>query len=115
MLFEIDVTDEGNSPYAVNRVFDLLAEPNPVNRVYTADPLNRDGWRLVTGWSSDGPCPASAVLAEDSGDGVILLIYGGDQGIRLQPEGSPEEWSLDVSTQWGEPCLMLDKNTPVSA
>lgn len=113
MLMEIDVVDEGNSPFAVNRVFDLISEPNPVQQVYTANPLFQDLWCQVTGWSAEGPCPAHAVLAEDSGDGVILLIYGGDQGIRLKQADSPGEWSLQDANQWGEPCLMLDRNTPV--
>jgi hypothetical protein len=51
-------------------------------------------------------------LSEDSGEGVILLVYGGDDGIRLKPAGSSEEWDLASQNQWGEPCLMLDKDAP---
>ena len=61
-----------------------------------------------------GPCPAMAALSEDSGDGVILLVYGGDDGIRLRPSGSDAEWDVSDGDQWGEPCLMLDRETPVA-
>ena len=111
MLYEVEVNDGGNSPMALDRVFDLLEDPKPVSRVVTADPSGEDGWRQVTGWDDNGPCPARAALAEDSGDGVILLVFGGSEGIRLKPDGDDSPWDLTNSNQWGEPCLMLDKNT----
>ena len=43
---------------------------------------------------------------------MVLLVYGGDQGIRLKVAESGEEWDLASDNQWGEPCLMLDKDTP---
>jgi hypothetical protein len=113
MLLEIDVTDGENSPMALNRVFDLLSDPRPIQRVYATDPTGKDLWCEVTGWSEGGRCPALAALAEDSGDGVILLVYGGDAGIRLKPTDCQEEWDLASSNQWGEPCLMLDRSTPL--
>ena len=114
MLMEVDVVAEGNSPMDLNRIFDLISEPREVRQVYTADPLGQDGWFDVTGWQAGDPCPARAALAEDSGDGVILLIYGGADGIRLRPAGSAEPWDLTNSSQWGEPCLMLAKEAEVS-
>ena len=113
MLLEIDVAAGSNSPMDLNRMFDLLAEPRTIRRVFTADPMGRDIWCEVTGWGEDGLYPALAAPSEDSGDGVVLLVYGGDNGIRLRPEGSPGDWDLTDSDQWGEPCLMLDKDTPV--
>jgi hypothetical protein len=113
MFLEIDVSDGKNSPMALNRVFDLLSEPRIIRRVYATDPAGRDLWCEVTGWNEGGRCPALAALSEDSGDGVILLVYGGDAGIRLKPAGCPEEWDLASPNQWGEPCLMLDRNTPL--
>ncbi len=62
----------------------------------------------VTGWSTDGPCPAYAVPVADSGEGVVTLIFGGDEGIRLKPVDSGETWDLESPNQWGEPCLLLD-------
>src|SRR5688572_7400092 len=53
----------------------------------------------VTGWSADGPCPATAVTVEDSGGGTAVLVWGGDRGLRLVPtEGGPTV---------GEPYLLL--------
>ena len=112
MLFEVEVYGGENSPMDLNRVFDLLSEPSTITQVITADPTGSDRWCSVTGWGDAGPCPAQAALAEDSGEGVVLLIYGGDQGIRLKPAESDEEWDLGSSSQWGEPCLMLSKDTP---
>ena len=115
MLFEVEVIAGGNSPMDLNRVFDLLEEPRTIRRLFTADPDGADAWCLVTGWSESGPGPAWAALAEDSGDGVILLVYGGDDGIRLKLDGDAAEWDAASPGQWGEPCLMLDKDTPVEA
>ena len=111
MLFEVEVNDGGNSPMALNRVFDLLEEPRPVSRLFTADLDGEDAWCQVTGWDETGSCPAWAALAEDSGDGVILLVYGGNEGIRLKADGDGGAWGLENAGQWGEPCLMLDKDT----
>ena len=113
MLYEVEVTAAANSPMPLHRVFDLLEAPRAIRRVFTADPAGGDGWQQVAGWNDGaGPGPAWAALAEDSGDGVILLVYGGDDGIRLKPDGDTAAWSLDAPGQWGEPCLMLDKDTP---
>lgn len=114
MLYEVEVISQGNSPMDLNRVFDLLTKPVPITRVFTADPSNQDVWCQVTGWSGEGPSSAYSVLAEDSGEGVILLIYGGDDGIRLKRDDDPAKWDLANGEQWGEPCLMLGKDTPVS-
>ena len=111
MLFEIEVSSELNSPFEFNRVFDLLSDPSPVKQVYTSNLSGQDTWCDVIGWDESGPCQAFAVLSEDSGDGVILLLYGGQEGIRLKPSDSTEDWDLSSTNQWGEPCLRLDKNT----
>ena len=54
-----------------------------------------------------------SALAEDSGEGVVLLVYGGDEGLRLQPAESSDDWDLSNPAQWGEACLMLAEETPV--
>lgn len=112
MLYEVEVLADGNSPLELNRVFDLLEDPRPVTRVFAADIMGQDLWCDVTGWSESGPCPAYAAKAEDSGDGVILLVYGGNEGIRLKPSGREAEWALENREQWGEPCLMLAADAP---
>ena len=112
MLFEMDVAEGDNSPLPVNRFFDLLEQPRPVNRVFATNPVGEDLWCRVTGWDSGGPCQAMAALSEDSGEGVVLLIYGGGEGIRLQALETGEDWDLSSPNQWGEACLMLGKDTP---
>ena len=107
MLFDLQVEAGGNSPMELHRVFDLVGEVKPIRRVYTADFLGQDRWCDVTGWGESGPCKAYAVLSDDSGDGVVLLIYGGDHGIRLKTHDCVEEWDLASPNQWGEACLLL--------
>ncbi len=113
MLVEVEVTGGENSPLDLHRMFDLLSDPIQVVRVFSTNPMGEDLWCQVTGWSSQGACTAMSALAEDSGEGVVLLIYGGDEGLRLQPAGSGDDWDLANNAQWGEACLMLAKGTPV--
>jgi hypothetical protein len=112
MLLEVEVTAGANSPLDVHRMFDLLSDPSEVHRVLATDSMGQDVWCQVTGWGTGGPCSAMTALSEDSGEGVVLLVYGGDEGIRLKPADSAEDWDLASSAQWGEACLMLGKDTP---
>ncbi len=112
MLFEVEVSADENSPMDLHRMFDLISEPRRITRLFTADATGSDRWCDVTGWDGSGPCSAHAVLSEDSGDGVVLLVYGGEHGIRLKTTDCLEDWSLDSKNQWGEPCLMLEKDAP---
>lgn len=111
MLIEVEVVAGENSPLDLHRMFDLLEDPRPVYRVVAPDPFGEDAWCEVTGWEAGGPCQALAALAEDSGEGVVLLVYGGDEGVRLMRVGTPGEWDIADSEQWGEACLMLGRDT----
>ena len=113
MLVEVEVVSGENSPLDLHRMFDLLTDPIEVMRVFATNPMGEDLWCQVTGWSSEGECVAMSALAEDSGEGVVLLIYGGNEGLRMQPAVSGDAWELGNSVQWGEACLMLAKGTPV--
>ena len=113
MLYEVEVIADGNSPMDLNRVFDLLSEPRPVLRLTAPDPMGHDVWCDVTGWENGAPCPAMAALSEDSGEGVIMLIYGGEDGIRLQPAASGAAWDAAAADQWGEACLMLGSDVKI--
>ncbi len=114
MFIEIEVEAGENCPYPVTKVFSALGERKPVSRVRAITPDGRELLCAVTGWSSTGASPAYAVRVEDSGEGVAMLVYGGDQGVRLKPAGSPEPWDLHSPQQWGEPCLLLDKDAELA-
>lgn len=113
MLIEVEVTSGENSPLDMHRMFDLLEEPRPVSRVMAPNLMGIDTWCEVTGWNDSGPCQALAALSEDSGEGVVLLVYGGEEGLRLRPAGASGEWDLADRAQWGEACLMLDKDARI--
>ena len=110
MLVEVEVSQSANCPMSLTRMFDAMEEPVLVSGVVASDPEDNDQMCDVTGWSSSGPCAAYAALVEDSGEGIARLIYGGDEGIRLKPAGCEERWDLDSPNQWGEACLLLDKD-----
>jgi len=113
MFVEVDVQLGDNCGYSLNRVFSALAVSDQVFRVETSGIHGELGLFDVTGWSLEGPCPAYAVIVEDSGEGRALLIYGGDDGIRLRPADSQSPWNLEDVHQWGEPCLLLDQSTRI--
>ena len=113
MFIEVDVQAGDNCDYPVNRMFSSLGEPKQVVWLDGPGHSGEVGTFQVTGWSSEGPCPAYAVQVEDSGEGMALLIYGGDEGIRLRPKESLELWSISSKTQWGEPCMLLDVDSEV--
>jgi hypothetical protein len=111
---EVDVEGGGNSDLSMVRMFDAMEVPRRIRRIGLA--MRPDGWEgpcEVTGWSSDGPCPAFAAKVMDSGDGAVLLVYGGDEGIRLKPATEPGDWDLEDTEQWGEPCLLLEASVDV--
>ncbi len=97
----------------LNRVFDLLTDPRPALRILAPDPMGNDVWCDVTGWENGAPCPAMAALSEDSGEGVVMLIYGGEDGIRLKPADASGDWDTANGVQWGEACLMLGSDVAI--
>ncbi|MQG07973.1 MAG: hypothetical protein FI684_02935 [SAR202 cluster bacterium] len=111
-LIELEVSAGENSPLDLHRMYNLLQDPVQIS-IFESDYLTDEPVKYaVTGWSEDNkPCPAQAAQAEDSGDGVILLIYGGTEGIRIQRADDYKEWNISDPSQWGEPCLMLDPKT----
>lgn len=111
MIITVEVDASENCPFSFMRGFDAREDPRPVSRVRAVGPDDVENLYEVTGWSEAGPVPAYAVVVEDSGDGTALLVYGGDEGVRLRPESSPEEWSLDSADQWGDALLLLEKET----
>ena len=112
MFIEVDVSEgaQGEIPLSVTRFFDAMEDPVQVSRVMASGPEDNDRMCDVIGWSASGPCLAYAARVEDSGEGTVMLIYGGDEGIRLKSVDCHERWDLDSPRQWGEACLLLDMN-----
>ena len=111
MFLQIEVTESQNCPLSLTRMFEAVEDVVEVSRVVTSDLNDVEHMCDVIGWSSEtGPCAAYTALVEDSGEGIARLVYGGDEGIRLKPADVEEEWSLESRHQWGEACLLLDKD-----
>ena len=104
---EIDVEPGPNTDWAVVKVFQAREAPREVSRVHAARPGGDVEPCAVTGWADGGPVPAYAAHVFDSGEGSVLLVYGGDEGVRLKPAASTEPWDVANPVQWGEPCLLL--------
>jgi hypothetical protein len=72
--------------------------PRTVTRVRWYDDSDVARICRVLGWSSqDGgsPCPALAVTIEDSSAGTAVMIWGGDWGVRLEPEDGGDAFGQD--------------------
>ncbi len=91
-----------NCPEGCSQRFQAVDEPRTVRRIRYSPGAGRLVECLVEGVSSadGGACPARAVGVEDSGAGVVTLVYGGDWGLRLRPCGGGEPI--------GEPYLLVD-------
>ena len=113
MFLEVDVQAGENCDYSLNRIFSTVSDPVEITAVETLGPLGKVDLFAVVGWSTNGLCSVHAVLVEDSGEGHALLIYGGDDGIRLRKSGGDSSWSLEHSDEWGEPCLLVDVSTQI--
>lgn len=65
-------------------------------------------WYALIGWTLIGrSCQAVARRVDDSGEGVVLLVSGGDAGLRLQPECRQATWQLTDTQQFGLPFLLI--------
>jgi len=89
----------------------LVFAPRTPPRIVTQVRVSRNGkedWCKITGLDDRGvPCPATAAIIDDSGDGACYLVVGGSWGFRLKPATEDSPWSLGEAEQWGEPFLML--------
>ena len=108
-MLALEIPPNPNCEAVELRVFRDLEPPRPVTHVRldasTGDPGR---WYAVTGWTLAGrSCPALARRVDDSGDGVALLVSGGDAGLRLRPGESPAPWRLNDTDQRGFPFLLI--------
>ena len=110
MFIEVEVEASDNCDFSFTRVYSSTSDPSLVTRVQAPGARGEIGDFDVTGWSTGSPVPAQLAPVDDSGEGRVLLIFGGNEGIRLRPAGSSDPWDLNSADQWGEPCLLLDLN-----
>ncbi len=107
----IDIEDNENCGYYPTQTFEVRGAPE-TGAAVTVDELHgTTGPQEIVGWCSDNggtPCDVAVVLIGDSGAGESRLVKGGDHGVRIRPVDSPEAWSLNSSTQRGEPYVLLD-------
>lgn len=104
----IEILHNPNCVEVDTRIFHDLTPPQPVAQVCLEQESGTARWYAVTGWTAAGtPCPAFVQKVDDSGDGVALLVYGGDAGVRLQPVERNAPWRLGDLEQWGEPFLII--------
>ena len=106
----IEVETNQNCEQSLFAKFKEVGPARKVTKVKCFERVSRGEWCWVTGWSDDESspvCPAYAQTVEDSGAGLVVLVFGGLHGIRLKPVSVEEEWRLDSSNQWGETYLSL--------
>ena len=126
-MIVVEIPPNPNCEAVELRVFHDLEPPRAVSQVR----LERQGkaqWCRLTGWTLAGKsCPAWGCRVDDSGEGVVLLVSGGEAGLRLQsgdrggtfhaaeevPQqagaaaGQQHPWRLEDTRQWGAPFLLL--------
>ena len=109
-MLTLEIAPNPNCDAVELRVFHELEPPRVVSRIRLERP-GEEGtphWCVVTGWTVDGaPCPALARKVDDSGEGVVMLVSGGDAGLRLQRADAPTAWRLESPAQWGIPFLLM--------
>ncbi len=104
----IEIPANPNCEAVEMRVFHDLEPPRPVSQVRVEREGAAPQWFGVTGWTLAGATqPAVAQKVDDSGEGVALLIHGGDAGLRLRAVGAAGSWQLDDAQQWGLPFLLI--------
>ena len=110
----IDLEENANSGYFPIQIFETQSKSRSVKMITVPNIPESDVPHDVVGWcSNDGGsiCNVTAVAVGDSGLGQVMMIYGGDHGIRLRPSSSKSIWSLNATDQSGEPYVLL----PISA
>ena len=104
----IEIAQNTNCEPVDLRVFHDLEPARWVHQVYLERQPGQPAWYEVTGWTAEStPCQAVAQRVDDSGDGVALLIRGGEAGLRLRRADNARPWQLGDSEQWGEPFLII--------
>ena len=103
------LVDENPNCAPEERMFSTTGQAVMVEQVLLRTPSGKETWCHLTAVDA-GPAfsTAQGIQVEDSGAGVAWLIYGGAWGVRLKEANNPTAWSLENTTQWGLPFLVLD-------
>ena len=100
----LEIEENRNCESIDMRVFHDSDKPQRVSHLRLEKDMKPAQWYEVIGWTrTNSPTEAVVQKVDDSGDGIALLVHGGDCGLRLKEEASKDEWSLDNTKQWGLP------------
>ncbi len=103
----LQIPDNPNCDAMDAQVFQCRSATRVVTHILCERPGGME-WCAVTGLDDGGvPCPATACLVEDSGDGACYLVTGGEWGLRLRPENAGGEWDVGDPAQWGATYFLL--------
>ena len=106
----IDLEENENSGYFPIQIFETHGKSRSVKMITVPNIPESNVPHDVVGWCSDDGgsiCNVTAVAVGDSGLGQVMMIYGGDHGIRLRPSSSKSIWSLNATDQSGEAYVLL--------
>ena len=103
----IDIEDNDNCGYFPMQTFEVRGVERVAGFAVLNEVSDADGPHEIVGWCDGEPCEVRVVRIGDSGAGESVLIYGGNNGIRLRPAGSDTDWDIGASDQFGEPYMLL--------
>ena len=107
----IEIDENDNCGYFPIQVFEARGTEQVANSIV----VEHNGRQEVVGWEDGAPTTVRVVPVGDSGVGESLLIYGGNNGVRMRRASLSEPWSIRNDRESGEPYLLLPSNTRVEA
>ena len=112
----LEVEPCSNCDESIGRVYNVISESKQISSILQYEKDGKEIDVAVTGWDgeTETPCPAFASRIEESGDGVALLIFGGNGGIRMKPIKDKSSWDVNNLNQWSESHLVYPIDSIVS-
>ena len=107
----IEIDENDNCGYFPIQVFEARGAEHVADSIV----VEHNGRQEVVGWEDGAPTTVRVVPVGDSGVGESLLIYGGNNGVRMRRASLSEPWSIRNDRESGEPYLLLPSNTRVEA
>lgn len=110
----IEIEENQNCESVDMRIFRESDKAQAVSHLRLEKDMKPAQWYEVIGWTSaNSPMDAVVQKVDDSGDGIALLVHGGDCGLRLREEANEDEWSLDNLNQWGLPFYLTTSSEDI--